>query len=60
MVGKGKEIKMFNRELGIYINNAIVKYIVLDDGREIKIKDIKADEYQALKEWGVIVREFYK
>ena len=49
---------MYNRQLGMYINHATTKYVVLDYGKEVKRSDISCEEYEALKEWGCIVREF--
>ena len=49
---------MYNRQLGIYMNHPTTKYVVLDNGKEIKRADISNEEYEALKEWGCIVREF--
>ena len=49
---------MYCRELGIYINYPTTKYVVLDNGKEVKRSDISCEEYEALKEWGCIVREF--
>lgn len=49
---------MYNRQLGMYINHATTKYVVLDNGKEVKRSDISCEEYEALKEWGCIVREF--
>lgn len=51
---------MYYRQLGIYINHPTTKYVVLNDGREIKRANISNEEYEALKEWGYIVREFEK
>ena len=57
--GKLKEvILMYCRQLGMYINHPTTKYVVLDDGREIKKSEISDEEYEALKEWGCIIREF--
>lgn len=51
---------MYCRQLGIYINHPTTKYVVLDNGREVRRSDISNEEYEALKEWGYIVREFEK
>ena len=49
---------MYCRELGIYINQHTTKYVLLDNGKEVKRADISDEEYEALKEWGCIIREF--
>lgn len=46
------------RELGIYVNHPTTKYVVLDNGKEVKRLEISDEEYEALKEWGCIIREF--
>lgn len=52
-------ILMYCRELGIYINRQhTIKYILLDNGKEVKRSEISDEEYEALKKWGCIVREF--
>ena len=51
---------MYNRQLGMYINHPTTKYIVLDNGKEVKRVDISDEEYEALKEWCCIVREINK
>ena len=57
--GKLKEvILMYCRQLGMYINHPTTKYVVLDNGKVVKRADISDEEYEALKEWGCIVREF--
>ena len=57
--GKLKEvILMYYRQLGMYINHPTTKYVVLDNGNEVKRSEISDEEYEALKEWGCIVREF--
>ena len=49
---------MYCRELGIYVNHPITKYVVLDNGKEVKRSETSDEEYEALKEWGCIIREF--
>lgn len=49
---------MYCRQLGMYINHSTTKYVVLDNGKVVKRADISDEEYEALKEWGCIVREF--
>ena len=49
---------MYCRQLGMYINHTTTKYVVLDNGNEVKRLEISGEEYEALKEWGCIVREF--
>ena len=49
---------MYCRQLGMYINHQTTKYVVLDNGKVVKRADISDEEYEALKEWGCIVREF--
>ena len=53
-----EKTKMYNRQLRTYINHPATKYVVLDNGKEVKIADISSEEYEALKEWGCIIREF--
>ena len=49
---------MYCRQLWMYINHPTTKYVVLDNGKVVKRADISDEEYEALKEWGCIVREF--
>ena len=49
---------MYSTVLGIYINHPTTKYVVLENGKEVKRTDISDEEYEALKEWGCIVKEF--
>ena len=49
---------MYSAVLGIYINHPTTKYVVLDNGKEVKRSEISNEVYEALKEWGCIVREF--
>lgn len=49
---------MYNGNLGIYQNHPTQKYVVLDNGKTVKRTEIPDEEYDALKEWGCIVREF--
>ena len=49
---------MYCRQLGMYINHPTTKYVVLDNGKEVKRSEISDEEYEALKEWGCIIREF--
>ena len=56
--GKLKEvILMYCRQLGMYINHPTTKYVALDNGKEVKRSEISDEVYEALKEWGCIVRE---
>ena len=49
---------MYNRQLIRYMNHPTTKYVVLDNGKEVERSEISDEEYEALKEWGCIVREF--
>ena len=49
---------MYCRELGIYINYPTTKYVALDNGKVVKRSEISDEEYEALKEWECIIREF--
>ena len=49
---------MYNRQLGMYVNHPTTKYVALDNGKEIKRLEISDEEYEVLKEWGCIVKEF--
>ena len=49
---------MYNRQLDIYMNHPTTKYVVLDNGKVVKRSEISDEEYEALKEWDCIVREF--
>lgn len=51
---------MYCRELGIYVNHPTTKYIILDNGKEVKRSEISDEEYEALKEWGCIIKEIEK
>lgn len=48
---------MYNKQLGMYINHPTTKYVLLDNGKEVKRSEITDEVYEALKEWGCIVRE---
>lgn len=49
---------MYCRQLGMYMNHPTKKYVVLDNDKVVKRADISDEEYEAMKEWGCIVREF--
>ena len=49
---------MYCSELGIYINYPTTKYVALDNGKVVKRSEISDEEYEALKEWECIIREF--
>ena len=49
---------MYNRHLGIYMNHPTIKYVVLDNGKVVKRAEISDEVYEALKEWGCVVKEF--
>lgn len=49
---------MYCSQLGIYVNHPTTKYVVLDNGKKVKRSEISDEEYEALKEWGCIIREF--
>ena len=57
--GKLKEvILMYCRQLEMYINHPTTKYVALDNGKVVKRSEISDEEYEALKEWECIIREF--
>ena len=58
LYGEKRGIEMYSTVLGIYINHPTTKYVVLDNGKEVKRSEISDEEYEALKEWGCIVIEF--
>ena len=49
---------MYNYQFGIYMNYPVTRYVELANGNIIRRDSIPDDEYEALKEWGEIIREF--